>query len=75
MDKNALERAVAHFPGGRRELAERLDVSVMSISHWFRRGLPVVRAVQIESETGGAVTAQELLPEVFDKPTQSGRAA
>lgn len=65
MDIEALDKAVACFEGGRTELAERLGVTPMSISHWYRRGLPVERAVEIEEATGRRVTRQELRPDIF----------
>lgn len=67
MDTKALDRAVEHF-GSQVKLAEALDVHPMAVSHWRKRGLPVIRARQIEDVTEGAVTREELLPEIFGDP-------
>jgi DNA-binding transcriptional regulator YdaS (Cro superfamily) len=37
----------------------------MAVSHWRRRGVPLVRAIAIERATAGAVTRAELRPDIF----------
>lgn len=53
---------------GRRSLAKQLDVTNMAISQWLKRGVPPARAIQIEAATGGAVTREELRPDLFAAP-------
>ncbi|WP_435102307.1 transcriptional regulator [Arhodomonas sp. AD133] len=36
-----------------------------AVSQWLRNGVPPIRCRQIEYATGGAVTAEELRPDVF----------
>jgi DNA-binding transcriptional regulator YdaS (Cro superfamily) len=52
--------------GSQAELARRLDVSTSMISQWCTgaRPLPLDSAIAIERETGGAVTVEELRPDV-----------
>lgn len=47
------------------KLARRLGVSSADVSNWRhgRRAVPIVRAVDIEAATDGAVTRKELRPE------------
>lgn len=51
--------------GGQKALAELLDVTPMTITHWKNRGLPTGRAVDIERALDGAVTREQLLPNIF----------
>lgn len=50
------------------DLARRINVSAVQISHWANRKRPVPpkRAAQIELATSGRVTRQELRPHDFD---------
>jgi DNA-binding transcriptional regulator YdaS (Cro superfamily) len=47
-------------------LAQKLDVSPVTVSNWAsgKRSIPAERCLQIERNTGGAVTCEELLPDV-----------
>lgn len=47
------------------DLAAQLGVAPVSVSHWARkqRPIPIVRCVQIEQITGGAVTRKDLRPD------------
>lgn len=63
---SGLDKAVAHFKT-KTGLAKALDVEPMTVTHWYRRGLPVARAKQISIATNGAVTIRELLPELFEE--------
>ena len=51
--------------GAASDLAERLGVPPVSVSHWSRkqRTIPIVRCVQIEKLTNGAVTRKDLRPD------------
>ena len=52
--------------GSRGEFARRLGVSISMVSQWCTgaRPLPLDRAIAIERETAGAVTVEELRPDV-----------
>lgn len=40
----------------------------MAVSHWRHRGIPLVRAIAIERATNGAVTREDLRPDIFGPP-------
>lgn len=61
-----LIKAVEHFKT-RRALARAVGVQPMTVTQWFNRGLPAHRAKQISEATGGALTIQDLLPELFQE--------
>ena len=60
---SALEKAINYF-GNQAQMAEALGVVRMTISQWKVRGVPPHRAVDIEKATKGAVTRQELRPDI-----------
>ncbi|HIC8950478.1 TPA: transcriptional regulator [Klebsiella pneumoniae] len=65
---NALEKAI-HIAGDATKLAEKLDVSSMTISHWKHRhggAVPQSRVFQIFRVTG--VTPHELRPDLYPNP-------
>lgn len=52
--------------GGLTELAEKLGVTPQVVSNWRSRGrVPAERCIEIETATDGAVTRQELRPDIF----------
>jgi DNA-binding transcriptional regulator YdaS (Cro superfamily) len=61
-----IERAVEIF-GTQQKLAEKLGVSAAAVSTWVSgtARLPIMRAIQIEKATGGAVCAEDLRPDIF----------
>lgn len=61
-----LAKAVEHFKT-KKALALAVGVRPMTVTQWFNRGLPAHRAKQISDATGGKLTIQELLPELFQK--------
>lgn len=63
---SGLTKAVEHFKT-RRALARAIGVSPMTVTQWFNRGLPANRAKQICDATGGQLTIQDLLPELFQQ--------
>ena len=66
---NALERAV-EICGGQTGLARACGVKQGHVWNWLRRDklLPAERAIQIEAATAGAVTREELRPDIFAAP-------
>ena len=69
MSIEALRTAVEHF-GTQKALADRLGKSQAHISKWLNRDkkVPAEVCADIEAATGGAVTCQQLRPDVFRKP-------
>jgi DNA-binding transcriptional regulator YdaS (Cro superfamily) len=69
---NALDKAI-FLAGGVTALAEKLGVRQSVVSNWKTRGsnprVPAERCIAIEQATDGAVTRQELRPDVFGEPT------
>ncbi|WP_353377041.1 Cro/CI family transcriptional regulator [Microbulbifer sp. NBRC 101763] len=61
----AIEDAIKYF-GSARELARQLGVTSMAVSHWKNRGVPVVRALQVDLLTKGKVPKERLRPDIFD---------
>lgn len=68
---NGLDKAIKHM-GGQLALAHALKIKGtnprMTVQHWKKRGVPAERAVEIERVTKGAVTRQELRPDLFGRP-------
>ena len=66
MNKHAFNAAVKYF-GSQSKLARAMGINPMTVSQWKRKGMPAIRAAQIERLTNGKVTRAELLPEIFGK--------
>ena len=67
MSMTGISRAIQIV--GRRQLAKQLGVTNMAISQWLTRGrVPPDRAIQIEAATHGALTREELRPDIFAAP-------
>lgn len=51
--------------GSASELARRMNVPRMTVSEWAtgKRPVPIIRCVEIEELTGGAVTRKQLRPD------------
>ena len=58
-------RDACNHVGGTANLARQLGVAAMTVSDWAtgKRPVPVVRCVEIEELTGGAVTRKQLRPD------------
>lgn len=63
----ALERAIKHA-GSQKKLAELLSTSQARVWNWLRRDkkVPAEYAVEIERATSGAVTREQLRPDIFE---------
>ena len=70
----ALTRAFEYL-GSQAELARALGVKQQVVSNWHRRGnVPADYCPSIEKATGGAVTCEDLRPDVdWAYPRQSAR--
>ncbi|PBK05928.1 hypothetical protein CNQ84_00685 [Pseudomonas abyssi] len=64
MKKTPLEEAI-YAVGSARALAERIGVTSMAITQWKRRGVPAHRVHSIVAACSGAVSAQDLRPDIF----------
>jgi DNA-binding transcriptional regulator YdaS (Cro superfamily) len=66
----------ANRTAGYRELAGALGLTKAAVGHWCNgiRRVPAERCRHIEAATGGAVTCEELRPDVFGKPTRKKAA-
>lgn len=62
----ALQRAV-DLSGGQNALARMIGVGQGHVWYWLRRSkrIPAERAAQVERATDGAVTKEELRPDLF----------
>lgn len=62
-----LQTAIDHF-GSKAALARALGVEPMTVRQWqVRNRVPIERAIEIERVTQGAVTREDLRPDVFTK--------
>lgn len=60
-----IELAIQHF-GSKAELARAIGQKPMTVQQWVRRNrIPLKHVVKIEHATGGAVTKEQLRPDVF----------
>lgn len=60
-----IELALAQFPS-KAAMARAIGVSPMAVRQWERRErIPLEHAVRIEQITDGAVTKEQLRPDVF----------
>lgn len=63
--KRALRRAI-RVAGCQAELARRLGITSMAVTQWRKRGrIPAEWVTRIEEATGGAVTREELRPDLY----------
>jgi DNA-binding transcriptional regulator YdaS (Cro superfamily) len=63
----ALRKLSKHFNYNRKELSEALNVSLQVIYVWFARGqISKYGAINAEKATNGAVTKQELRPDIAE---------
>lgn len=60
----ALQKLFAIYDG-QAATARALGVSKMAVSKWKRTGVTAERALQIEIVTNGAITRQDLRPDLF----------
>ncbi len=69
-----LERVIQHF-GSQAALAAALDKTPMAVSHWKKRGIPVLAAIQIEQVTCGVLRRCDVRPDIFPPSDTQDRAA
>lgn len=63
---NYVEKAVEHFGGNQAAMARAIGVSQPMVHRMVKTGHVSPRLCRvIERETGGAVTAEELRPDIF----------
>ncbi|WP_312283661.1 Cro/CI family transcriptional regulator [Candidatus Igneacidithiobacillus taiwanensis] len=70
---NGLKKAITHC-GSKAALARAVGVVPMTVSHWVQRGIPIDKAIAIERATNGAVTREELRPDIFLREGASHRS-
>jgi len=46
-------------------VAKALMVSQPSVAQWFKTGIPIKRAIQIEEVTKGVIKREDLRPDIF----------
>jgi DNA-binding transcriptional regulator YdaS (Cro superfamily) len=64
MSKKVLHQVIDFF-GSQKATAKELRCTQQAISLWFKFGVPIKRAIQIEKKTGGKFTRDQLRPDVF----------
>lgn len=64
MKKTPLEIAI-NAAGSARALAERIGVTPMAITQWKSRGVPARRVQAVVMACNGAVSAEDLRPDIF----------
>ncbi len=58
----AAERLINHY-GDKRAAATALGVHEETLRLWLRDGIPLAKAIDIETRSGGIVTAEQVLEE------------
>jgi hypothetical protein len=58
----AAEKLIEHF-GDKRAVAAALDVHEETVRLWLRDGIPLGKAIDVETRSKGIVTAEEILRE------------
>lgn len=66
---DALNRAVKFHDNKKSELAKAMGYTSMTVCNWFKRGIPLEQAKEIERVCDGEVTRYELRPDHFVIPT------
>jgi len=51
--------------GGPKRVAELLDLEYMAVWQWTKRGIPLRHCPTIEKMTHGAITCEDMRPDVF----------
>lgn len=64
MKKTPLETAIEAV-GTAKVLAEKVGVTPMAITQWKSRGVPAHRVRAVVDACAGAVTAEQLRPDIF----------
>ena len=64
MKNEALNKAFKIY-GSQAKLARALNIAPMAVSKWKTKGVPPQRALEIERITSGAITRQDLRPDLF----------
>lgn len=60
---HVFDLVASSIPGGRKELAQMLGISVAAIGNWKERGeVPVRYCARIDTATGGRVSRRDLRP-------------
>jgi DNA-binding transcriptional regulator YdaS (Cro superfamily) len=65
-------------PGGQLFVANLFGISVQAVSKWVKKRVPIERCPEIEKATNGAVTCEDLRPDVdwaFLRSTVKRKAA
>ena len=64
---NGLNEAI-RVTGGQAKLARAMGISTQTVHNWLSRGnVPAERCIDIERATGGAVTCEELRPDLAER--------
>lgn len=50
------------------DVARKCEVDKSTVTHWMKRGIPLVRVFQVEKETG--IPREKLRPEFFAEAAQ-----
>ena len=58
----AADRLVKHY-GDKKATAKALSVHEETIRLWLRDGIPLAKAIEVETRSAGVVTAEEILRE------------
>jgi len=74
------KKLVAHFGDSRSEAARVMRKSTETIRLWLKDGIPMASAIEVETRSGGAVTAEEILADArriaaADKAGSEARAS
>lgn len=64
--KKEVEKKLINFFDSKANMARQFDVLPQVVHSWFIRAFPLKRAIECEKLTKGAITRQELRPDIFN---------
>lgn len=54
-----------HFDENKAALARKIGVEPMTVSHWFKRGIPWNRAEDLERACNGKISKEQFRPDIY----------
>jgi DNA-binding transcriptional regulator YdaS (Cro superfamily) len=65
MNNKIFKKLIAFF-GNQEKAAKELSITQATVSRWQKNNIPIKWAIECEKLTKGAITRQELRPDIFN---------